>query len=81
MEDIKETRVDKIFSKLGYVKTENKIAITYYFEGVKNRYIRFTKTGGKDALPKQVKTNNFYITMKDLQAINKKCQELRLVRR
>lgn len=79
MEDIKEKTADELFKNLGYMKNENVNVIDYISTIIargetfhciisfkkKSKLIEF----GQLIMPEEVK------------AINKKCQELRLVRR
>lgn len=79
MEDIKEKTADEIFEEMGYKKTTyGKSRISYAkeldFEGYCILSIWF------DRLTKSIRVDGHY-SMQELQAINKKCQELRLVRR
>lgn len=83
MEDIKEKTADEMFEELGYKSIPKKPSqiydIKYYKDDDNVYYFHFdrksvAKSGEYDSM-----CDN--INMKELQAINKKCQELRLVRR
>lgn len=76
MEDIKEKTADEMFEQLGYKKLIGETTEVYKLSRA-NKNIYFSK------LIKRIKIDGEYdfIDMQELQAINKKCQELRLVRR
>ena len=72
MEDIKEKTADEMFEELGYEKSEHKNCIRYRDEDYEIILWRINE-------PKVEAYDS--ISMQELQAINKKCLELRLVRR
>jgi hypothetical protein len=73
----KMSKADRTFEKLGYVKIERKGYISYFYEGDRSNWIKFRLEVEGEYKPfrKQVKSN-MYLTMQELQAINKKCKEL-----
>ena len=87
MESIKEKTADEMFEELGYKKIEeNDNSILYLSEKTlcRTRKIRFwkdIKVIFNDLLEDDKVISSVQIGMKELQAINKKCKELRLVRR
>ena len=76
MEDIKEKTADEMFEELGYEKEERSKSDIYI-----KQYEYFTRQFGFNKPTKNIMIDVEYINMQELQAINKKCQELRLVRR
>ena len=81
MEDIKEKTADEMFKELEYEKVKDNDFNIKYGKTIDGDLfqINFFKDD------KTISKNHFrdvgYITMQELQAINKKCKELRLVRR
>lgn len=89
MEDIKEKTADEMFEELGFEKTDSDKLKHIHFvtdiDATTRAFILFHKTYHKietyiyDSRDKECMTK--VISMQELQAINKKCKELRLVRR
>lgn len=78
MEDIKEKTADEMFEELGYKVIKNNFQITYV-DNISS--IQFLLQYKKIEYHFLRGTTYRVQTMQELQAINKKCQELRLVRR
>ena len=77
---IKPIKADEMFKKLGYEKVENEQNIIFE-KGVSTRnriiFARFKKTVSCIFIDEDYEWNDSLdITMEELQAINKKCQEL-----
>lgn len=85
MEDIKEKTADELFSELGYIKKRRGIeGVVCYAKYQKTHLIQeicFNKHDHSLFMAVFDSENYVDITMQELQAINKKCKELRLVRR
>lgn len=78
MEDIKEKTADEMFEELGYDKYEFDTYIDYLCR-INSNCICFRKDTKQ--FDSHCGIGSEYIDMQELQAINKKCKELRLVRR
>lgn len=79
MEDIKEKTANELFSELGYkIEYENPYNICY--RNKRGSHIYFAINDKSLDLAGE-ENGHKIITYKQLQAINKKCKELRLVRR
>lgn len=83
---MKEKTGDKMFEELGYRKSEDKWVIVYdciqYFNHFKEyKKVYFFKLEKEITLKSYNLTDDlvidFNLTIQELQAINKKCQELR----
>lgn len=82
MEDIKEKTADEMFEELGYeIIIDDGITLNYEKEGnYMDKEIIFEKNDR--SITTGYSTGECcHLYMQELQAINKKCQELRLVRR
>lgn len=70
---MKEKTADEMFEELGYVYEKRKYADVY----VKNKEDNvFVRQFGFNRITKNIMISVEYITKQELQAINKKCQEL-----
>lgn len=73
------SKADEMFEELGYEKSYTQLKDTKYYKDDDNviyfkvSYKSFVKSGEYDGMCD-------YITMQELQAINKKCKELRVVK-
>ena len=86
MEDIKEKTADEMFEELGYEKKfEDEYEINYEYDkfelGDRFYFILLFAKKAKIIFHKDTECNVIGIEINLLQAINKKCKELRLVRR
>lgn len=79
-EELKATRektADELLAELGYIKESD-----YYYrskeEAIQHKHIRFF-INSKEVIVESTLRFSYEITMQELQAINKKCKELRVV--
>ena len=78
---MEEKTADEMFEKLGYLKRNLDIIFSRFLEEWENEDL--AKTFAFDTKYKTIDIideNRYGITMQELQAINKKCQELGLVK-
>ena len=82
MEEIKEKTADEMFEELGYMIDENENEYFIEYRKQKENCCKFIKF---DLIDKAftsfyyiIPDRQSYLTMQELQAINKKCKELRL---
>lgn len=73
MQSIKEKTADELFSELGYEKEERKYAEVFI---LRNKY--FIKQIGFNKESIAIMTDVEFLSIYELQAINKKCKELRM---
>lgn len=71
MEDIKEKTADELFSELGYEKEERNKAEVFI---LRNKY--FIRQIGFNKESIAIMTDVEFLSIYELQAINKKCKEL-----
>lgn len=76
MEDIKEKTADKMFEELGYVKSLTKQVA--YLKNNNTEFILFINDKKGVCIHKEG-TEYPAFTMQELQAINKKCKELKWI--
>lgn len=77
------SKADKIFEELGYEKEKRYDGDLFYFQknGVNEKWGFLFVLGSKEIYPVCYSKENeaIYITMQELQAINKKCKELKWI--
>ena len=74
------SEADKLFEELGYIKDKRLDGDLFYYQknGANEKWGFRFNTGSKEVYPVCYSKENeaIYITMQELQAINKKCKEL-----
>lgn len=76
MQEIKEKTADEMFEELGYKVKRSNLPAMFYCEYYNKRTEDIIQFWNDKTISKYNEDESDYITMQELQAINKKCQEL-----